>query len=299
MCSVMSTVRVGSIELCYETFGEPTDPSLLLVMGFGMQMTAWDERLCRMLASNGFHVIRYDHRDIGLSTKVETALRPNLVAVMTGDRSTLSYDLGDLAEDAIGLLDALEIDRAHVVGASMGGAIAQLLAIEYPGRVLSLTSIMSTTGDPRVGQPRADAIAVLFGGRHDDDDESRIERIVEIWKVLRSPGFPLSDRQIRALAERDYQRSYSPAGAERHLAAVLFPNDRTEALRHVGVPTLVVHGDADPLVDVSGARATAAAVPGADLMIIEGMAHDLPAAVWPPLVEAITRNAHRSDAFET
>ncbi|MGH9101518.1 MAG: alpha/beta fold hydrolase [Acidimicrobiales bacterium] len=292
----MPLAVTAGIELCYEEIGDPDAPVLLLVMGLGGQLTGWDEGLCRRLASRGFRVVRYDNRDVGLSTHLDEPV-PDLAAVVGGDRSQLRYGLEDMADDAAALLDHLGAQRAHVVGMSMGGMIAQLVALRHAGRVASLCSIMSTTGDPSVGQPSAEAVGVLLRPAAPDRDAA-MEAAVAGRRVTGSPGFELDEARVRARAAVAYDRSSDPGGSTRHLAAILCAADRTEALRRLGVPTLVVHGDSDPLIHCSGGVATAEAVPGARLVLVPGMGHDLPEPIWPMLVDAIAANADRGRSGE-
>lgn len=289
----MPRVTFGDIELEYETFGDPADPALVLVMGLGTQMITWDLQLCELFAAQGFHVIRFDNRDIGLSTVFDHLPVPDLPALVAGDTSTAPYLLSDMADDVVGLLDGLGIERAHLVGASMGGMIAQQTAIDHPSRVLSLCSIMSTTGDRSVGQGRPEVVATLRQAPA-GDREATIEQRLASSRLTRSPGFSVDEDAARERIAASYDRSNRPLSALRHLAAVMASPDRTEGLRGVIAPTLVIHGSHDPLVDKSGGEATAAAVPGAELIIIEGMAHDLPVDVWPTVVEAVTANAKRA-----
>ncbi len=290
----MHTTRVGEIDLAYETFGSPRDTPLLLVMGLATQMIGWPDEFCRMLAERGLYVIRFDNRDVGLSTHLDSAGAPDVLAVMGGDRSGVPYGLADMADDAAGLLDALGLDAAHVVGASMGGMIAQRVAITYPERVRSLTSIMSTTGDRSVGGASEAAQAVLYAPPATDRDEA-IQRQLQTSRVIGSPGFPFDEEAIRARAGLAYDRAHDPAGVARQMAAIVSSPDRTADLGRVTVPTLVIHGSDDALVNVSGGRATAAAVPGAELVVIEGMGHDLPRALWPELTERITAHVKRAE----
>ncbi len=283
----MHTTRVGEIDLAYETFGSPRDTPLLLVMGLATQMIGWPDEFCRMLAERGLYVIRFDNRDVGLSTHLDDAGAPDVLAVMGGDHSRVAYRLADMAEDTAGLLDALGLDSAHVAGASMGGMIAQTLAIRHPERVRSLTSIMSTTGDPAVGAPAEAALGVLLAPPA-TDRESAVQRAVDTYRVIGSPGFEFDEHGLRERAGLSFDRAYNPAGVARQLAAILAGPDRTADLARVAVPTLVVHGEQDALIDVSGGRATAAAIPGAELLVVDGMGHDLPRAVWPELVDRIT-----------
>lgn len=290
----MTSVRANGIDIEYDAFGDPGAPALLLVMGLGTQMTAWRPEFCVRLVARGYHVIRFDNRDIGLSTKID-APPPNLMALLTGDRSGLPYGLPDMAADAIGLLDALGVDRAHVTGASMGGMIVQEMMIRYPDRLLSACSIMSTTGEQAVGRPTPEAMTLLARPAAVGRDGA-IERGVEVIDLLTSPAYPTTPDQRRERAIEYYDRSYCPEGAARQLAAIVTAEDRTQALGRVDLPTVVIHGEADPLVDVSGGRATAAAVPGARLVLIPGMGHDLPVELWDTFIEEIDANAGRRAA---
>jgi pimeloyl-ACP methyl ester carboxylesterase len=256
-------------------------------------MLLWDEEFCELLAGRGFHVIRFDNRDVGLSTKLVESPVPSVRHMWLRDKRAAAYTLNEMADDAAGLLDHLEIEAAHVVGASMGGMIAQTLAVRHPDRVLSLVSIMSTTGHRRVGQPKRALLPILL--RRPVADRARnIERAVRIWRAIGSPGYPLDEERIRRVAEKSYDRSFHPAGTARQLMAIIASGDRTEALRTIRAPTLVIHGEADPLVRPSGGKATARAIPGAELMLIPGMGHDLPRALWPRIADAIVRNAERA-----
>jgi pimeloyl-ACP methyl ester carboxylesterase len=292
--SGIQRARVGEIELAYETFGERANPPLLLVMGLATQMIGWPDEFCRGLADRGLFAVRFDNRDIGLSTHVDDRGAPDILRLLGGDRSGVPYALADLADDTVGLLDALGLDSAHVVGASMGGMIAQLVALRHPARVRSLTSIMSTTGDPAVGAPAEAAMGVLLAPPA-TDRASAIERAVDTYRVIGSPGFEFDEQALRERAGLSYDRRYNPAGVARQLAAILTTPDRTADLGAVAVPTLVVHGAHDPLVDVSGGRATAAAIPGAELLVVEGMGHDLPRAVWPELTDRIAALVQRAE----
>jgi pimeloyl-ACP methyl ester carboxylesterase len=289
----MTSIEANGLDLEYDTFGDPADPALLLIMGLGTQMTAWRPEFCAQLAERGFHVIRFDNRDIGLSTKFEDVPVPDLTAVLTGDLSGVPYLLKDMAADAVGLLDALGIGQAHVVGASMGGMIVQELAIRHRERLLSACSIMSTTGDPAVGQPSQEALAALMQPPATDRDTA-IEHGVVVLAALGSPGYPVTDEWRRRRTAENYDRSYYPAGSGRQLAAIIASGDRTEALHGVDLPTVVIHGEADGLVNVSGGKATAAAVSDARLVLLPGMGHDLPPQLWPTFVDAITANADRA-----
>jgi pimeloyl-ACP methyl ester carboxylesterase len=291
----MPVAQSNGIEIAYETFGNADDPALLLVMGLGCQLILWDEDFCEMLAARGFHVIRFDNRDIGLSSKIEDGPQPNVFAAMTGDASSASYTLEDMAADAVGLLDHLDIEAAHVVGVSMGGMIVQQLAISHPERVLSVVSMMSTTGDQAVGQPLPHALPALVGPAPSDRD-GYVEFNVQVFKTVGSPAYPPDEQWLREMAGASYDRCHYPVGFMRQLLAVLASPDRTVALADVRVPTLVIHGEADPLITVSGGEATARAVPGAKLIKIPGMGHDLPRELWPRFVDEIAANAARAKA---
>jgi pimeloyl-ACP methyl ester carboxylesterase len=286
----MPRCKANGIELEYETFGDPAAPAILLVMGLGMQLLGWEAGLCERLAAQGFSVIRYDNRDIGLSTGFDEAGVPDLAKVFSGDRTGVPYLLEDLAQDAAELLGGLGIPAAHVVGASMGGMIAQELAIRHPELVRSLCSIMSTTGAPAVGQPTPEAAAALTTPPA-ADREAALERGLRAWRVLESPAYPKTDEQLRATVGAAYDRANRPA---RQLGAILCSPDRTERLRALRVPAQVIHGEADPLIDASGGRATAEAIPDARLLLIPGMGHDLPEELWDSIVAAIADNARRA-----
>jgi pimeloyl-ACP methyl ester carboxylesterase len=256
-------------------------------------MIAWDEGFCRLLAERGYRVIRFDNRDIGRSTKLDRAGVPSKLDLLLGRRATAPYLLGDMANDTVGLLDHLEIDQAHVVGASMGGMIVQQLAIDHPRRLLSMTSIMSTTGNRRSGQPSLKTFGIILGSPPMTRD-AVIARAAKTFKVIGSPGFPFEEDLVRELAGRSFDRGHSPAGVARQLHAIAASGDRTKALHRVQAPALVIHGNRDPLVKPSGGRATAKAIPGARLLMIDGMAHDLPRDLWPTFAEAIDTNAKRA-----
>jgi pimeloyl-ACP methyl ester carboxylesterase len=291
------TVPVGQVEIAYETFGDEGDRPMLLVMGLATQMLAWHEDLCRELAGRGFFVVRFDNRDIGLSTHLHDAPPPDVMAALGGDTSSASYALEDLADDTVGLLDGLGITGpVHVVGASMGGMIAQTVAIRHPARVASLTSIMSTPS-PKIGPPTQAAAAMLFAPPATNRDEA-VQRALAVYRVIGSPGYPLDEQWLAGIAGEAYDRAYDPLGVARQLLAIHASGDRTPALRRLDVPTLVVHGEADQLVQVEGGRATAAAVPGAELMVVPGMGHNFPRELWPQLVDAITALADRAESDE-
>jgi pimeloyl-ACP methyl ester carboxylesterase len=284
----MTSQLANGIQIEYDTFGDDTSPPVLLIMGLGVQMTLWDPAFCQAIADAGYYVIRFDNRDIGLSTWFDDAGTIEL-ADLLGGTAVAPYSLADMAADAAGLLDALGIESAHIVGASMGGMIAQTFAIEFPEKTRTLTSIMSTTGDGAVGQPSPDALGALLGPVPTSRDEA-IERSVQTSKVIGSPGYPYAEADLRAYAGADFDRSFHPAGMARQLAAVVTQPDRTVALSTLNVPTLVVHGADDPLVDPSGGRATANAVPGAQLKIVPGMGHDIPPALYGEIVASLVEN---------
>jgi pimeloyl-ACP methyl ester carboxylesterase len=295
---VEQIAAANGIEMAYEEFGDPSDPTVLLIMGLGVQMLGWDEELCGMLAGRGFRVVRFDNRDVGRSTKIEGGPRPDVMAAAMGDLRSASYTLSEMADDCAGLLDHLGTVAAHVVGASQGGMIAQTLAIEHPERVLSLTSIMSSTGAPGVGQPHPEAIPALLT-RPPADREGFAEFVVRTWRLIGSPGFEADEEALRERGRAMFDRGLYPDGTARQLLAILASGDRTEALRKLHVPTLVVHGTRDVLIDVSGGKATAAAIPGARLEVVEGMGHDLPRPLWPRFVAWIVENAERGGARAT
>jgi pimeloyl-ACP methyl ester carboxylesterase len=283
---------VNGIEIEYEVLGPSRGRPLLLVMGLASQLVHWDDEFCGMLVECGHRVIRFDNRDVGRSTRLDDRGTPNVLAAMAavarGQRVAAPYTLSDMAADAVGLLDALGIGAAHVLGASMGGMIAQTMAIEYPARVRTLTSLMSTTGarDLPPAEPRAMAVLVTPVPR---EREANVERAVSIFRTIGSPGFPFDEPRVRRRAALAYDRGFNPAGVARQLVAVLASGSRRERLRQVRVPTLVVHGTDDPLVPLAGGIDTADAIPGAERLFIAGMGHDLPRGAWPQIVDAISR----------
>jgi pimeloyl-ACP methyl ester carboxylesterase len=289
-----ASVNVNGIEIVYDSFGDPSSPPMLLIMGLGAQMIAWDEDFCSELASHGYCVIRFDNRDVGLSTKLDEAGLPNMFAMlrsqMQGETVEAPYTLRDMADDVAGLLDGLEINAAHIVGASMGGMIGQEMAIRHPQRVLTLTSIMSSTGNPELPPPKPEALTVLVTPPP-SDKQAYIEYGIEAWKILSGPGYPPDDARTAERAGRFFDRGLSPAGTSRQMAAILASESRKEALQSVKAPALVIHGDSDPLVPVEGGIETADSIPGAELLIIEGMGHDLPPSLAPQIIEAIVGHA--------
>ncbi|MBV9425151.1 MAG: alpha/beta hydrolase [Solirubrobacterales bacterium] len=282
--------HVGELRLCYETFGDPAAPPLLLVMGLSAQMILWDEDFCELLAAQGVWVIRFDNRDVGRSTIVREAPVPKRWQLLTRDPRGAAYSLDDMAADVVGLLDHLEIGAAHVVGVSMGGMIAQLVAMNHPDRTLSLVSIMSTTGNRRVGYP-SPRMALRLLRTVPRDRAGYIADHIETYRAIGSKGFNFEEEHKRERAGRCFDRGIHPAGSARQLAAVVTAPDRTPRLAQITVPTTVIHGDGDPLIHVSGGRATAEAIPGAKLLILPGMGHDLPRELWPQIIDAIVQNA--------
>ncbi|MEA2151876.1 MAG: hypothetical protein QOI18_109, partial [Solirubrobacteraceae bacterium] len=282
----------NGITLCYETFGDRSDPTALLIRGLGTQMVAWHEDFCRQLAAHGFHVVRFDNRDIGHSTHLE-GRPPSVAQLLRRSRTAAVYTLADMAEDASGLLAELDLAPAHVIGASMGGMIAQTLAARRPERVRSLVSIMSNTGALSNGQP-ALRLYPFFLRRPTAGRDAYVAHFERLFAAIGSPGLPREPDEIRELAQISYDRDHDPAGPGRQLAAILASGERTAELRQIVAPTLVVHGTADPLVRPSGGRATARAIKGAKLKTVQGMGHDLPRAVWTELIEAIVENAARA-----
>jgi pimeloyl-ACP methyl ester carboxylesterase len=282
----------GGIRLCYDSFGDPSDPALLLIMGLGTQMVAWHEDFCGKLADEGLHVIRFDNRDVGRSTHIEGAPTPTLPQLLMR-RPPAAYRLEDMAGDTAGLLDGLGIPAAHIVGASMGGMIAQTLAATRPDRVLSLASIMSTTCGRLVGQP-ALRVMPIFLKQAPREREAFIDHTETLFKTIGSSGIERDDAELREVAGLMYDRGLDPAGTARQLAAIIASGNRTPALRNITAPTVVIHGTADRLVRPSGGRATARAIAGAKLVKVDGMGHDLPRAAWDQIVEAIVENARRA-----
>jgi pimeloyl-ACP methyl ester carboxylesterase len=286
--------NVGDVELVYETIGDPSGEPILLVMGLGMQLIHWDIELCELLAERGFFVIRFDNRDAGRSTQVQAPV-PNIMRLMAGLPAPVPYVLEDMANDAFGLLDELELERAHLVGTSMGGMIAQIMAIARPQRVLSLASMLSTTGDRRVGTPKLRVWSILMR-RAPRDRDAYVDYFVRVFRMIGSPGYRADDARIRERAAATYDRGHHPAGTARQLAAILASPSRTDALRELDVPAVVIHGEKDSLVPFRAGQATARAIPGAELVRIPDMGHDLPSELWPTFVDAIARNADRAPA---
>ncbi len=288
-------VHIGPVELCYEEFGAVGDPVVLLIMGLGTQMLAWRAEFCEQLAAEGFRVIRFDNRDVGRSTHFSDHRAPSARELLLRRPKDPAYTLDDMADDAAGLLAALEVEAAHVIGASMGGMIAQQVAVRHPERVLSLVSIMSTTGAASVGRPALKVLPFLMKAPATDRDDA-VERIVALFGLIGSPGFERDVVATRELAGQSFDRSSDRRGAGRQLGAILASGNRTEGLRTITAPTLVIHGTADKMVAPSGGRATCRAIPGARLELIEGMGHDLPQGAWDRVVEMISSHAHAAAA---
>jgi pimeloyl-ACP methyl ester carboxylesterase len=281
------------VTLCYEGFGDPGDPPILLVMGLATQMIAWHEDFCEGLAERGFYVVRFDNRDIGRSTHFDFS--PPSVAQMLRRRfSPEQYTLSDMAEDAVGLLNELDLSPAHVVGVSMGGMIAQVMAVEHPEVVRSLTSIMSTTGSRWHGQPTLSVYRYLLRPPPRDRD-GYIERSAEVFGLVGSTGFDRDEQYVRERAARSYERGFDVRASGRQLGAILASGDRSRSLAAITAPTLVIHGTVDKMVRPSGGRATAKAIPGARLMKVEGMGHDLPRGAWPQIIDAVSEHARAAE----
>ena len=291
--------HANGLDLCYEIFGAPDAEPMVLIMGLGAQMIQWDDDFCRQLAARGFRVIRFDNRDIGKSSKLPGGKRLTAFELLRQRFLHIpvaaTYKLSDMAKDTIGLMDVLGIASAHTVGASMGGMIAQEIAISYPQRVRSLTSIMSTTGNPHLPPPTRAAIAILMAPPPKTKEEF-VARFARTWKVLRVGHFPEDEALDRQRAERTYERGLNPAGAARQLRAILASGSRKARLASVKAPTLVIHGTVDPLVHPYAGKDTAASIAGAKLLMIEGMGHAFPLAMWPQIIDAIDKHAHAAVA---
>ena len=277
---------VGDIDVAYNTLGEATDPPVVLISGLGAQLIAWDDAFCQELVDRGLFVIRFDNRDVGLSSHLADRPPSDPSAETAGAAPAACYTLAQMAADTAGLIHNLGLGSAHVVGISLGGMIAQILAIEHPERVRSLTSIMSTTGHDQVGQP-TDAARALFLLPPVSTREGAMDREVLFNRTVGSPAYPAEQTELRDRAVRAFDRAFNPQGVSRQLAAAMTTPDRTEELRRLDLATLVIHGTEDPLISVSGGQATAAAIPGAELVVIDGMGHDLPRPLWPTVAERI------------
>lgn len=285
----------------YESLGDPAHPAIVLIMGLGMQLTAWPDSFCRALVERGYRVVRFDNRDCGLSGRTPGKKRANLMLAMAASALGLPvrtpYTLDDMAGDVTGLMDRLGIAQAHIVGASMGGMIAQVLTAKFPQRVLSLTSIMSSSGNRRVSKPTKPARKVLLSRPADPKDtELVIDYMVQMFGVIGSPAYPATPDELRDRLGRSIRRAYTPAGTARQLLAIIASGDRRKLLRTITAPTLVIHGAADPLVPLAAGRDTAQNIPGAELLVIEGMGHDFPEALMPRLAQAIADHCRHSGA---
>jgi pimeloyl-ACP methyl ester carboxylesterase len=295
----MPQARSNGINLEYETFGDRGAPPIVLIMGLGAQLVLWPDELCATLAAAGHYVVRFDNRDVGLSTKLETPRRVRLVraalASRLGFKVRAPYTLDDMAHDTVGLLDALELRRAHVVGASMGGMIAQIVAARHPQRVDSLTLIMSTSGNPRLPQARLDLQLRLVRRPLAGDRETLIRHSMDLWRAIGSPQFPAGDEVLRAKVERSYDRSSYRHGLARQTLAIIASGSRVPLLKRITAPTLVIHGAEDPLVPVAAGHDLAQHIPGARLSIIPGMGHDLPAPLLPTFSRLIVQHAKEAE----
>jgi pimeloyl-ACP methyl ester carboxylesterase len=299
----MPKAHVNGIDIEHDGFGSEDAAAILLISGLGVQMTRWTAPFCQMLAAQGFHVIRFDNRDVGLSTHFADSPVPDLAAVAgalaRGERPEVPYTLDDMADDAVGLLEALGIERSHIVGRSMGGMIAQIVASEHPERTLTLTSIMSSSGNPGLPPSSPEAMAVLTqrAPHPSQDEKGFLDHSVRAARILGSPGFPFDETLQRAQALGEAKRAYNPAGFGRQIAAIVAAGDRRARLNTIAAPTLVLHGAADPLIPLAGGKDTAAHIKGAELRVIEGMGHEIPPGVYQTVVQAIADNARRARAF--
>lgn len=294
----MPRVTANGIQIEYETFGSSSNEPLLLIIGVSAQMILWDDDLCKNLAGHGYYVIRYDNRDVGLSTKFEEAGIPNVIKIyeklMRKETVMPPYTIVDMADDGVGLLTALGIQKAHICGMSMGGMIAQAIAIRYPSRIQSLISIYSTTGNPDLPQGKPEVIGLLLTPPP-KEREANIEHTMRIFKTIRGSGFPFNEKWHHKISAECYDRCFYPQGVVRQVVAIMTQDNRESALASIKVPTLVIHGTEDPLVPVEGGKATAKAIPGAQLILIEGLGHDMPhGGAWPQIVEAIATHTQKA-----
>ncbi|MCF8043670.1 MAG: alpha/beta fold hydrolase [Desulfarculaceae bacterium] len=293
----MPDVAANGIRIEYDTFGDRSSPALLLIAGNGAQLIFWEVEFCELLAATGLFVIRFDNRDAGLSTKFDEAGVPDLMAAfqaaMQGEPVESAYSLDDMADDAVGLLDALGIAKAHICGLSMGGMVAQVVAYRHPDRVLSLTSIMSNTGNPNAPQGKPEALAAVVAPPP-EEREAYIAHNLKVWRQIWSPGFPFEDERARTFLENSYDRCHYPQGMARQNMAILANGDRRPLLSSIKAPTLVIHGADDPLIPVEAGKEAARVIPGAGLLIIDGMGHDLPQGAWAQIAAAISRHTKRA-----
>jgi pimeloyl-ACP methyl ester carboxylesterase len=284
--SPLSLVNANGIEIAYDTFGNKFDEPILLIMGLSCQMIIWEDEFCCRLAEKGFYVIRFDNRDVGMSTKMTALGIPHIQLLLLGKLSFVPYTISDMAMDTVGLLDALQIEKAHVIGVSMGGMIGQEIAISYPDRLKTLTTIMSTTGSPLLPPPSTEAIEILFRPIPTSRD-TFVSYFRDVWRVLSGPRFPMDNITADRLGRETYLRGVDPAGNARQLAAIFASGSRKERLASVKIPTLVIHGTEDPLVSMECGMDTAESIPGASLKIFDGMGHWLPPGLWPEIIGAI------------
>lgn len=285
--------RAGELDLCWQQFGRDEDPPVLMIMGLGAQMVLWPDELCELIAGEGFRVIRFDNRDAGRSTVLADAPTGTVPRALAGDIPEGAYSLSDMAGDAVGLLDSLGIEKAHIIGNSLGGMVAQTLVIEHPERALSLASISSTTGDSSVGEAAPAGIEALLAAPPPERD-GYVATLLEARRKIGSSGFPFDEERAARIAGLSFDRGFHPKGTVRQTIAILKSGDRTGRLGEIEVPTVVIHGEDDPLIGVSGGRATAAAIPEATLVTIPGMGHDLPAGVWEQVAGEVVANARRA-----
>lgn len=295
----MPQANVNGIQIEYKAFGSPQDRPLLLIIGLGGQLIHWDENLCRDLVASGHYVICFDNRDAGLSSKFDRAGEPDIIGtlgkILQGDKSGVPYNIEDMADDAAGLLDALEINAAHICGMSMGGMVAQTLALRHPRKVLSLTSIYSHTGNPELPQPKPEVMAALVTPPP-VERAANIEHMLGVFKILAGSRFPVDEEWTRRIMAASFDRSFYPQGEARQLIAIVAQTNRKSALASIAVPVLVIHGTDDPLVSVEGGKETAAVIPGAELILIEGMGHDLPhGGAWPQIIVAVAEHTRKAD----
>jgi len=293
---IANDVGPAHLDIAWEERGDPKHPAVLLVMGLAAQLVNWPDGFVEALVARGLRVVRFDNRDAGRSGHMRHAPPPDLPAVLKGDLSSASYTLSDMAADAVGLLDALKIDSAHFVGASMGGGIVQTMAIEHPARVRSLTTMMWTTGDPSVGQMHPATMKAVFGGPRVRTREEAAARAVRHLEIVGSPAFPSDPAAVAETAGLAFDRDYDEVAIARQGVATVASGDRTQRLRALDVPALVLHGLADTMCDPSGGRATAAAIPGAELVLIEGMGHSLPPGLWGRIADHIAAVVRKGEA---
>ena len=300
----MTTAKANGLTIEYESLGDPADPAIVLIMGLGMQLLAWPDEFCRLLVRRGFRIVRFDNRDSGLSSRIagQRSMNPMLamIAARLGRRVRAAYGLEDMARDTVGLMDALGIERAHIVGASLGGMIAQVLAARFPARVLSLTSIMSSSGNPKVSRPKKRALQIMMGRPpRGATTEQVTAHLVDVFRAIGSPDYPIERHELHERIGRWVRRAYDPAGTARQMVAIIASGDRRRLLREIRVPTLVIHGAEDPLVRVEAGHDTARAIAGAEMLVIDGMGHDLPDPLLTTLADAIARHCSAATATTT